>query len=134
MPPATASCSLSDSLAASQISKWVPIPSSITSRVKPTALRNSGETRIRPAVSISTSQPGAGRHRPGGDLLAVRFPHRAREKQQAAVGVLGQRQAAFALNGERVTVLGRDGHPAFSIEIDRGSALKHGVPDFENFL
>ena len=32
-----------------------PIPSNITSRDKPAAFRNSGEIRIRPAESISTS-------------------------------------------------------------------------------
>jgi hypothetical protein len=42
----------------------------------------------------------------------------AGEKQQATVRVLGQRQLAFALLREGVTVLGRDRHPAFRIEID----------------
>jgi hypothetical protein len=36
-----------------------------------------------------------------------------------------QSEAAFALDRERVTVLGRDRHPAFSIEINCGRALKH---------
>jgi hypothetical protein len=40
--------------------------------------------------------------------------------------VARQGEAAFALNRERVTVLGRDRHPAFGIEIDCGRALKHG--------
>jgi hypothetical protein len=38
-----------------------------------------------------------------------------------------QGEAAFALDRERVTVLGRDGHPAFGIEIDCGRALKHVI-------
>jgi hypothetical protein len=32
------------------------------------------------------------------------------------------------LDGQRVTVLGRNRHPAFGIEIDCRRALKHGVP------
>jgi hypothetical protein len=44
------------SLAASQISKWVPMPSIITSFSRPTALRSSGEISTRPDPSISTSQ------------------------------------------------------------------------------
>jgi hypothetical protein len=31
------------------------------------------------------------------------------------------------LDGERVTVLGGDRHPAFGIETDCGRALKHGI-------
>ena len=37
----------------------------------------------------------------------------------------GQGETAVALDGERVTVPGRDRHPAFCIEIDCGRALKH---------
>ena len=40
--------------------------------------------------------------------------------------VLGEREASFALNCECVTMLGRDGHPAFGIEVDCGRALEHG--------
>ena len=31
--------------------------------------------------------------------------------------MLGKRNAAFGLNGQGVTMLGRYGHPAFSVEI-----------------
>jgi hypothetical protein len=46
------------------------------------------------------------------------LPDGARKEQQAAVRVFGQRQPAFALLREGVTMLGRDCHPAFCIEID----------------
>jgi hypothetical protein len=42
------------------------------------------------------------------------------------MGVLGEREAAFALHCECVTMLGGDRHPAFGIEIDCGRALEHG--------
>jgi hypothetical protein len=48
----------------------------------------------------------------------VLLPDGAGEKQQATVRVFGQRQLAFALLCEGVTMLGRDSHPAFRIEID----------------
>lgn len=34
------------------------------------------------------------------------------------MGVFGEREAAFALNGECVAMLGWNRHPAFCIEID----------------
>lgn len=71
--------------------------------------------------------PRAGLHRPLGNLLTVLFPHRAGEQHDAAIGMAGQGEAAFALDRERVTMLGGDGHPAFCIEIDCGRALKHGI-------
>jgi hypothetical protein len=47
------------------------------------------------------------------------FPHRAREKQQATMWVFRKRHTSFTLLDQGVTVLGRDGHPTFRIEIDR---------------
>jgi hypothetical protein len=78
-------------------------------------------------VAKENTLPRAGLQRPLGDLLTVLFPHGAGEEHDAAVGMAGQREAAFALDRERVTVLGGDRHPAFSIEIDCGRALKHGI-------
>jgi len=39
--------------------------------------------------------------------------------------VFGQGHAALALKRKGVTVLGRNRHSAFCIEIDRGRALEH---------
>lgn len=55
MPCAMAACSFAVYVAASQISKWLPMPSSITSRSRVAARRSSGVMRTRPAVSSSTS-------------------------------------------------------------------------------
>jgi hypothetical protein len=41
--------------------------------------------------------------------------------------VARESEAAFALDRKRVTMLGRDRHPAFGIKIDCGRALKHGI-------
>jgi hypothetical protein len=45
-----------------------------------------------------------------------------------------QGEAAFTLDRQRVTVLGRDGHPAFGIEIDCGRALKHVITFYLSWL
>lgn len=42
----------------------------------------------------------------------------AREKQQATMRMTGQRDATFALHGQGVTMLGRNCHPSFGIEIE----------------
>src|SRR5690606_30823214 len=55
-PAAIASASFSANVSASQISKWLPMPISMMSRVSPTAARSSGAIRMRLAVSNSTSE------------------------------------------------------------------------------
>lgn len=55
MPLARSSASRRDHSAASHNSKWLPIPKSMTSRTNPAALRSSGEIKMRPDPSISTS-------------------------------------------------------------------------------
>ena len=70
-------------------------------------------------IAKENTLPRTGRHRPGSDLLAMLFPHRARKEQQAALWMLGQRDATFALKCQGVTMLGWNGHPPFCIEVDR---------------
>jgi hypothetical protein len=46
------------------------------------------------------------------------FPYRARKKQQATMRMFRERDPSFALNKQCVTMLGRNSHPSFSIEIE----------------
>jgi hypothetical protein len=92
------------------------MPDSTTSR--PFRGNQDAAGRIHLDVGGITQQdalPAASRHRPRGDLVALGFPDVARIHQQAAVRVFGKREASFALNHQGVTMLGRDGHPAFRI-------------------
>jgi hypothetical protein len=58
-------------------------------------------------ITEENALPRPGRHRPGGDLFAMLFPHRAREEQQATMRVSGERHTAFTLLHQGVAMLGR---------------------------
>jgi hypothetical protein len=66
----------------------------------------------------------------GEDLGAYRFPRRFGIKQQAAVRMGGQYQAAFAGLGQGIAMTGRNRHPPFRIETERCRTLKHPIPHF----
>jgi hypothetical protein len=56
------------------------------------------------------------------------FPYRTGEEQQTSVRMLGKGDASLALQLQCVAMPGWNSHPAFGIEIERRSALKH--PEF----
>lgn len=76
-------------------------------------------------IAEKNALPGARGNRPFGNFFAAHFPHGTREEQQATIRMLGQGDAAFALQKQGVAMPGWNSHPAFGIEIERRRALKH---------
>ena len=117
---------------ASQSSKWLPMPSSITSRISPAAARSSGEISTRDEASISTSiaLPRKMRFQPlesMGSAASGRgtSPTPAAGRQQAAIGMLGEGELVDSHRRQQLAVARRHRDPALAVQRQRRGTLKH---------
>ena len=120
---------------ASQSSKWLPMPSSMTSRTRPADSAQFGRDQDAGGgvdvdvhrVAEEDALPAARFHRQRRDPVAKMLPGRPRENHQRPFGVLGDRQLVHAHRRQQLAMARRHRDTTFAIQRQRRGALKHDV-------
>ena len=82
---------------------------------------------VPPVAQLVVEDALAATYRQRGDLVAKAFPAWPRKHQQAAVGMLGERELALRQRGEHLAVTRGDGQPSLCVQRQRRSPLKYDL-------